>query len=91
MFSYMLLLIANWCLVLQPSQTPPPIHSLQTFGHDDLEISLVPQPIRIGPISLVHWHHNHDFRLASKCGKYHILLTLLLSGQVETNPGPSSG
>ena len=86
MFTLMLLLTVNWCLTLSPSQIPLP--ELSTFGHENFEISFIPTPQELGPMSILRWHYTHGFTLSSKRGSYHIILSLLLSGQVEPNPGP---
>ena len=85
----MLLLVSNWCLNLSPPTTLPPSPTTPfPVPPSPNEISLVPNPIPIGPTSITYWHFTVGFRLSSHRGRYHILLGLLLSGQIEINPGP---
>ena len=83
----MLLLVANWCLILSPPNEHQTL-STHPSDHDSSEISLIPTPPKLGPLSITYWHHTHGFKLSSRRGSYHIILGLLLSGQVEPNPGP---
>ena len=89
MFTLMLLLVSNWCINLSPPATLP-LSPTTPFPvpPSPNEISLVPNPIPIGPTSITYWHFTVGFRLSSHRGRYHILLGLLLSGQIEINPGP---
>ena len=91
MYSCMLLLILNWCLTLHAHEISPVVPSLDTLGHDNFEISLVPETSEIGPLSLAHWHFTNGFKVSSKRGSYHVLLSIMLSGQVHPHPGPGPG
>ena len=89
MFTLMLLLVVNWCMVLVPPAEITADSSSHNFGKN-FEISLIPTPPKLEHISIAYWHHTQGFKLSSKRGSYHILLSLLLSGQIESNPGPRS-
>ena len=88
----MLLLIVNWCLTLHAHEISPVVPSLEILGHDNFEISFIPENnTQIGPLSLVHWHFHNGFKIPSKRGAYHVLLSLLLGGNVHPHPGPGPG
>ena len=89
MFTLMLLLVVNWCMVLDSTTEITPSPSPYNFDKN-FEISLIPTPLKLGPISISYWHYTQGFKLSSKRGSYHVLLSLLLSGQIESNPGPRS-
>ena len=88
MFTLMLMLVTYWSLNLKPTTTElPPLspNPLQTTTH---EISMIPLASTSGPSSILYWHSRHGFKLTRRHSRFHILLTLLLVGQVEFYPGP---
>ena len=60
-------------------------HSYVTKGC----ISFIPNNNRSSECSVIFWLRNNNKLLVnSQRGRYHVLINLLLSGQVEINPGP---
>ena len=87
MFTLMLMLVTYWSLTLRPVSSEIPFTSPDT-PHSNSEISLVPLASTTGPSSILYWHSRYGFKLTRRHSKFHILLGLLLGGQVEFNPGP---
>ena len=81
----MLLLVANWCILLSPSSEPQT--PTTNIGSPNTEISLIPTPLPHS-LSVAYWQYTNGFKLSSRRGAYHVILSLLLSGQIEPNPGP---
>ena len=83
----MLLLITLYGSLLKGNHPDPQKHQ----GMETSNISMVPQDnsITSAPLSISYWHLQNGLKIRSTHkGKYLTILCLLLSGQVEVNPGP---
>ena len=91
MFTFMLMLMTYWCLSLCPNISPD-FERATLLPECSVEnnISFIPLLAPTGPSSITYWHSRYGFKISRYPSRFHVLLALLLSGQVESNPGPKS-
>ena len=82
--STFLLIMIMWCNFFYRGSGP----DLSIM--DPHHVSFIPKLVAVyGASSLTYWQKLNGIRLkACKIRHYHLLLCLILSGQVEVNPGP---
>lgn len=92
MFTLMLLLSTYWCL--SPCPTFP--HKLQQAMNtppscsDDTDVSFLSLIAQSGPTSVHYWHSQYGLKTSQHHNQYVVLIGLLLSRQIESNPVPRS-